>query len=130
MDAVGKAGPARPEVLDGPSDVTVYARSSTPETEITATLNIVSPDGTVTKQADGVLLGSQRQLDPETSWYAAGHTPLQPESVLTSTPQELTSLSGGVYSIERSPLAASFGNVPLTSPNEFTTSPVNWGPSS
>ena len=169
----------RPEVLDGPSDVTIDVRSSTPETEITATLNVVSPDGTVTKQADGVLLGSQRQLDPETSWYAAGHTLLQPDhpftkasqrpvvpgqvtrldisllaafteipagdriqlvlntqppanfhSFLTPTPQELTSLSGGVYSIQRSPLAASFVSMPLTSPDEFTTSPVNWGPSS
>ena len=126
-----------------------------------------------------MLLGSERQLDPETSWYAAGHTLLQPahpftkasqrpvvpgqvtrfdisllaafteipagdqiqlvlntqppasfHSFLTPTPQELTSLSGGVYSIQRSPLAASFVNMPLTSPNEFTTSPVNWGPSS
>ena len=49
---------------------------------------------------------------------------------MTPTPQELASLSGGVYVIERSPLAASFINLPLTSPNEFTTSPVNWGPSS
>jgi uncharacterized protein len=126
-----------------------------------------------------VLLGSQRQLDPETSWYAAGRTLLQPDHlftkasqrpvvpgqvtrfdisllanfteipagdqiqlvlntqpaadfhcVLTPTPQELGSLPGGVYSIERSPLAASSINLPLTSPSEFITSPVSWGPSS
>jgi predicted acyl esterase len=47
-------------VLDGPSDLTVYASSTATEVELTATLNVVAPDGTVVKQADGVLLGSQR----------------------------------------------------------------------
>ena len=56
-------------VLDGPSDVTVYASSTTTEAELSATLNVVAPDGTVIKQADGILLGSQRALNPETSWY-------------------------------------------------------------
>jgi predicted acyl esterase len=167
------------EVLDGPSDVTIYASSTVPETEITATLNIVAPDGTVTKQADGVLLGSQRQVDPLTSWYGAGHTLLQPShpftmasqqpvppgqitrfdigllanfteipagdkiqlvlnsqppanfhSVLAPTPQELANLAGGVYTIARSPADASFIDLPLTSPGQFTASPVDWGPSS
>ena len=166
-------------VLDGPSDVTIYASSTVPETEITATLNIVAPDGTVTKQADGVLLGSQRELDPLTSWYGTGQALLQPShpftmasqqpvapgritrfdigllanfteipagyriqlvlnsqppanfhSVLAPTPQELANLAGGVYTIERSSVAASFIDLPLTSPGQFTASPVDWGPSS
>jgi predicted acyl esterase len=185
---------ASSEVLDGPSDVTIYASSTAPETEITATLNIVAPDGTVTKQADGVLLGSQREIDPLTSWYGAswygasgygaswsgaGHALLQPShpftmasqqpvvpgqitrfdigllanfteipagdkiqlvlnsqppanfhSVLAPTPQELANLAGGVYTIERSFGAASFIDLPLTSPGQFTASPVDWGPSS
>ncbi|HEY6499025.1 MAG TPA: CocE/NonD family hydrolase [Streptosporangiaceae bacterium] len=79
---------ARSEVLDGPSDVTIYATSSVPETEITATLNIVAPNGTVTKQADGVLLGSQRELDPLTSWYGTGHTLLQPSHPFTMASQQ------------------------------------------
>ncbi len=68
----------RGEVLDGPSDLTVYASSTTTEAELTATLNVLSPAGTVVKQADGVLLGSQRQLDPAQSWYGAGSVLLQP----------------------------------------------------
>ena len=77
----------RGAVLDGPSDVTVYATSTAPETEITATLNIVAPDGTVTKQADGALLGSQRELDPLTSWYGTGHALLQPHHPFTEASQ-------------------------------------------
>lgn len=70
-------------VLDGPSNVTIYARSSAPDVQLTATLNAVAPDGTVTKYADGVLIGSQRQLDPATSWYGSNHTLLQPSHPFT-----------------------------------------------
>ena len=59
----------RAVVLDGPSDLTVYASATATETEFSATLNVLAPDGTVRKQADGVLLGSQRRLDPASSWY-------------------------------------------------------------
>jgi predicted acyl esterase len=170
---------ARAVVLDGPSDVTIYATSTAPDTEITATLNVIAPDGTVTKQADGVLLGSQRRVDQRTSVYGSGHVLLQADhpftkasqqpvvpgqitrydisllanfteipagyriqlvlnsqppanfhTVLTPTPQELANLSGGSYTIERSSRAASFIDLPLASPSQFTASPVNWGPSS
>jgi uncharacterized protein len=73
----------KPEVLDGPSDVTVYASSTATDVELSATLNIVAPDGTVTKQADGVLLGSQRAVDPATSWYGQGGILLQPSHPFT-----------------------------------------------
>ena len=73
----------RPAVLDGPTDITLYARSTTRDAELTATLNIVAPDGTVTKQADGVLLGSQRRLDTRQSWYGQGDTLLQPSHPFT-----------------------------------------------
>jgi predicted acyl esterase len=170
---------ATAKVLDGPSDVTVYASSTTSDTELSATLNIVAPDGTVTKQADGVLLGSQRALDPATSWYGQNRILLQPnhpftqassqpvtpgrstrydisllsnftripagdriQLVLTSqtpstfhfpvspTPQELANLSGGVYTIRYGGPSASALNLPLTSPDRFTTSPTDWGPPS
>jgi predicted acyl esterase len=62
----------RAAVLDGPSDLTVYAAANTTDVELTATLNVLSPAGTVVKQADGVLLGSQRALDPARSWYGSG----------------------------------------------------------
>jgi hypothetical protein len=167
---------ARPQVLDGPSDVTVYATSTAPEVELSAVLNVVKPDGTVVKQADGILLGSQRQLDQSQSWLGTGRTLLQPshpftevsqsavpvgrvtrydlsllanfteisagdriQVVLTSqppagfhapvtpTPAESTNLAGGVYSVQRN---ASVLNLPLAAPEQFRTSPVNWGPSS
>jgi hypothetical protein len=170
---------ARPAVLDGPTDVSIYAKSTTPEVELTATLNVIAPDGTIMKQGDGALLGSQRQLDPQQSWHAAGHALLQPSHPFTEasqqpvvsgrttrydiavlanfteiptgsrlqlvlnsqpapgfhlalapTPQELANLAGGRYTIERSGTAASFINLPLTTPGRFTTSNVNWGPSS
>ncbi|HEY4023686.1 MAG TPA: CocE/NonD family hydrolase [Pseudonocardiaceae bacterium] len=166
----------RAEVLDGPSDVTVYATSTAPDVELSATLNVVKPDGTVTKQADGILLGSQRQIDPSRSWFGTDRTLLQPshpftrasqvpvpvgkvtrydlallanfteisagdriQVVLTSqtptgfhspvspTPQELANLAGGQYSVQR---GMSVLNLPLAAPEEFRTSPVNWGPSS
>ena len=74
---------ARDEVLDGPSDLTVYASSTTSEAELTATLNVLSPTGAVVKQADGVLLGSQRELDPAQSWYGQGSILLQPAHPFT-----------------------------------------------
>jgi len=164
-------------VLAGPTDVTIYAESTAPEVELTVTLNVIAPDGTITKQGDGALLGSQRQLDSKQSWYAAGHALVQPSHPFTEasqqpvvpgattrydiavlanlteipaggrlqlvlnsqppagfhlplapTPQQLANLAGGAYTIERSRVAASFVNLPLTAPGGFTPSPVNWGP--
>ncbi|MET7568351.1 CocE/NonD family hydrolase [Streptomyces sp. NPDC005492] len=166
-------------LLDGPTDVTLYADSTTPETELTAKLSIVAPDGTVTKQADGILLGSQRALDTRESWYDGDSTLLKPSHPFTQaaqrpvtpgkttrydisllsnftripagyriqvsinsqppadfhspvapTPQELANLAGGVYTIIRSPQAASFINLPLTTPSSATPSQDDWGPSS
>ena len=74
---------ARAEVLDGPSDLTVYAASTATNVELSATLNVVSPTGTVVKQADGVLLGSQRAVDASQSWYGSGGTLLDPAHPFT-----------------------------------------------
>jgi predicted acyl esterase len=78
----------RDAVLDGPSDLTVYASSTTPEVELTATLNVVSPTGAVVKQADGALLGSQRKLDQAQSWYVWGSVLLQPAHPFTAASQQ------------------------------------------
>jgi predicted acyl esterase len=169
----------RDAVLDGPSDLTVYASSTTTEVELTATLNVLSPAGAVVKQADGVLLGSQRKLDQGQSWYGQGSTLLQPahsftaasqqpvvpgrttrydisllanftlipagdriqvvlttqppanfHAPLTPTPQELASLANGTYTIDSAAATASVLDLPLTSPGQFSASPVDWGPSS
>ena len=74
-------------VLDGPSDLTVYAASTATDAELTATLNVLSPAGAVVKQADGVLLGSQRKLDQAQSWYGAGNVLLQPAHPFTRESQ-------------------------------------------
>ncbi|WP_262058961.1 CocE/NonD family hydrolase [Streptomyces sp. STR69] len=170
---------AKSALLDGPTDVTLYAESTTPETELSAKLSIVAPDGTVTKQADGILLGSQRALDTQESWYGGNGTLLKPSHPFTQasqrpvppgqttrydlsllsnftripagyriqitidsrppadfhfpvapTPQESANLTGGVYTVERSPQTASFVNLPLTTPSSATPSRDDWGPSS
>jgi len=75
-------------VLDGPSDLTVYASSTTTDVELTATLNVLTPAGTVVKQADGVLLGSQRELDRAQSWYGTRSVLLQPSHPFTQDSQQ------------------------------------------
>jgi uncharacterized protein len=75
-------------VLDGPSDLTVYASSTTTDVELTATLNVVTPAGAVVKQADGVLLGSQRALDRAQSWYGSRSVLLQPSHPFTTDSQQ------------------------------------------
>ena len=79
---------SRTAVLDGPTAVTVYARSSTPEVQLTATLNAIAPDGTVTQYAEGTLIGSQRQLDEKTSWYGAKHALIQPSHPFTEASRQ------------------------------------------
>ena len=76
------------KVLDGPSNLTVYASSTTTDTELTATLNVLSPSGAVVKQADGALLGSQRAVDPARGWYGADGLLLQPSHPFTQRSQQ------------------------------------------
>ncbi|MFJ5265286.1 CocE/NonD family hydrolase [Streptomyces sp. NPDC088387] len=168
-----------PSLLNGPAAVTVHAASTTAETQLSATLSIVAPDGTVTKQSDGVLLGSGRAVDRGESWYGGNGALLKPSHPFTKasgrpvvpgattrydiallpgfteipagyrirvaltsrtpadfhypvspTPQQLSALAGGVYTIERSARAASHINLPLTSTRAAHPSAQNWGPGS
>ena len=75
-------------VLDGPTDVTIHARSTSTDVQLTATLNAIAPDGTITKYAEGALIGSQRRLDPHTSWYGTGHALLQPSHPFTEASRQ------------------------------------------
>lgn len=54
--------------LAGPMAATIYASSSNTNAQLIATLHDVAPDGTATRISDGVLVGSQRRLDPAKSW--------------------------------------------------------------
>ncbi|MFI9381934.1 CocE/NonD family hydrolase [Kutzneria sp. NPDC052558] len=165
-------------VLDGPISASIYLSSTTPEAEVSATVNLVAPTGVVTKQSDGILLGSMRNLDASHSWYGSSGALIQPAHTFTQATQQFltanstvkldialmpnfsvipagyriqlvlttqppsyhvpltltqtqtNNLNFGVYTISRAPQAASSVTLPLASPSMFTTSPVNWGPSS
>lgn len=65
-------------VLGGPVAATIYASSTTPETEFVATLEDVAPDGTATPITTGALLGSLRAVDASRSWTAPTGQPLLP----------------------------------------------------
>jgi uncharacterized protein len=66
----------------------IRRRTGTTDVELTATLNVLTPAGTVVKQADGVLLGSQRELDRAQSWYGTRSVLLQPSHPFTQDSQQ------------------------------------------
>jgi hypothetical protein len=67
---------ARPETVAGPITATVYASSTTPETELAAELEDVAPSGASYPLTEGALLGSLRAVDKSRSWTAGGMTVL------------------------------------------------------
>jgi predicted acyl esterase len=68
--------------------------------------------------------GYRLQITVNSQPPANFHFPVAP------TPQQRADLAGGIYTIERSPQAASFVNLPLTAPSSATPSRDDWGPSS
>ena len=72
-----------PLVIGGPGDVTIYLKSTAIEVELAATIFDVAPDGTSTKITDGAQLGSQRELDPSTSWYSRDGKLIRPNHYFT-----------------------------------------------
>jgi uncharacterized protein len=85
-DQVSQAGPwsisytsgplPRAETVAGPITATVYASSTTPETELVAELEDVTPSGASYPLTEGALLGSLRAVDQKRSWNADGVTVL------------------------------------------------------
>lgn len=55
--------------MAGPMSVTVNASSSNTNLELVGFLYDVAPDGTTTEITNGAVLGSQRALDADKSWY-------------------------------------------------------------
>jgi predicted acyl esterase len=55
--------------LIGPIAATIYAKSSTRQLQLTATLFDVAPDGTATELSNGTVVGSLRAVDKKASWY-------------------------------------------------------------
>ena len=74
-DQLSQAGPwaitytsspfAHPETVAGPITATVYASSTTPETELVAELEDVTPSGASYPLTEGALLGSLRAVDKQ-----------------------------------------------------------------
>ena len=67
---------AHSETVAGPITATVYASSTTPETELVAELEDVTPSGASYPLSEGALLGSLRAVDKNRSWTAGGMTVL------------------------------------------------------
>ncbi len=87
---------ARDETVAGPIDATIYATSTTPDTELAATLEVVSPDGTSLPISSGALLGSFRALDGRKTWYASNGSPLLPYHPFTKASKEPVPTGGQV----------------------------------
>lgn len=86
---------AHAKTVAGPIDATVYASSTTPETELVAEVEDVTPDGTSYPLTEGALLGSLRSVDSSRSWSAGGMTllpyhPYTQASAKAVTPGALT----------------------------------------
>ena len=83
-DQAGAGGPwtisyttapfTRPRAVAGPITATIYASSSTSETELVAELEDVTPSGAAYPLTEGALLGSLRAVDRKRSWTAGGLT--------------------------------------------------------
>jgi putative CocE/NonD family hydrolase len=65
---------ASPKAVAGPITATVYASSTTPETELVAELEDVTPSGASYPLTEGALLGSLRAVNRARSWRARGMT--------------------------------------------------------
>jgi len=97
-DRVSETGPwatsytsapfAHAETVAGPITATVYASSTTAETELVAELEDVTPSGAAYPLTEGALLGSLRAIDKKRSWTADGMTvlPYHPYTQASATP--------------------------------------------
>ncbi len=76
--------------LAGPMDATLFIASTAPESEVVATIDIVSPDGSSREVSDGVLLGSLRALDSRRSWRLNGRMILPWHPYTSASASDLT----------------------------------------
>ncbi len=77
----------QPTALAGPIGATLYATSTTRDTEWVVQLSDVAPDGSAKPLTSGLLEGKQRALDPTLSWYSADGRPLLPYHPYTKAAQ-------------------------------------------
>jgi uncharacterized protein len=82
--------------ITGPGDVTLYARSTRPEVELSATLFDIDPDGHATKITNGAQLGSQRELNSDASWYSKDGRLIRPSHFFTKAKSSPVPVGGAV----------------------------------
>ncbi|HEY3727860.1 MAG TPA: CocE/NonD family hydrolase [Solirubrobacteraceae bacterium] len=76
-----------PTTLAGPVGATLYAGSTTSDTEWVVQLSDVAPNGNATALTSGLLEGNQRALNSSMTWYAADGKPLLPYHPYTKVAQ-------------------------------------------
>jgi predicted acyl esterase len=78
----------RAQAVAGPVTATIYASSTTRETELVAELEDVTPSGASYPLTEGALLGSLRAVDHRRSWTADGTTlmPYHPYTKASARP--------------------------------------------
>lgn len=96
----------RPAAVAGPVSATIYARSTTPETELVAELEDVTPSGASYPLTEGALLGSLRAVNRARSWRVRGVTllPYHPYTKASARPVKPGSVTE--YQIEIFPTLA------------------------
>jgi len=88
------------ETVAGPITATVYAGSTTSETELVAELEEVTPNGTSYPLTEGALLGSLRAVDERRSWTADGTTVLPYHPYTKASAQPVTPGAMTEYQIQ------------------------------
>jgi putative CocE/NonD family hydrolase len=73
--------------LAGPIGASLYATSTTSDTEWVVQVSDVAPDGTATPLTSGLLEGNQRALDSSLTWNAPDGNPLLPYHPYTKAAQ-------------------------------------------
>jgi uncharacterized protein len=97
---------ANPETVAGPIDATVYASSTTSQTELVAELEDVTPDGASYPLTEGALLGSLRAVNKSRSWTAGGVTILPYHPYTEASAQPVTPGAVTEYQIQLFPTLA------------------------
>jgi putative CocE/NonD family hydrolase len=97
---------AQPETVAGPIDATVYASSTTSQTELVAELEDVTPDGSSYPLTEGALLGSLRAVNKSRSWTAGGVTILPYHPYTKASAQPVTPGAVTEYQIQLFPTLA------------------------
>jgi putative CocE/NonD family hydrolase len=97
---------AHAETVAGPIDATIYASSTTPETELVAELEDVTPSGASYPLTEGALLGSLRAVDTARSWTAGGMTVLPYHPYTRASARSVTPGAVTEYQIQIFPTLA------------------------